>query len=573
MIPRSPPQPPRGRDTNNGRPTRATETGRSPLLPPSGPANDNDLPQHRSQHSNTSSNAAMMPNKRTQPSASPASSSLGESILQYDAEIDSSSFTSRQQQQQQQQWESESDFREHDSNRNLIQYASMQTAAAAVAPSITRSSPIAIVRSPGTEREQEDLDVDDDDDDDDNDCGVIDVEGDAEKLRRKYGEKNIVRTYHPGYVPPRASATAYASSIPNAPYLGSLSRSANQVLSMPPMSLASGQDAYYHSDPPESISNYGSLRDSHERGRFLDGPSSYREPTSGRIRQLDHRLRYLGRRQPELSIGERMERSMQLRSKKQGPEVASAEDTDGKQPATSSLSAMMDRISKSSDTAPSRAESQDFPTNQLGQETLIPVGTTVFDRTLLQEQQEDQMMLNEPPSMMLSTSLTAFEVLKTSNTNRSRMASTYSLNQSSPMIAVVNPRNVSTTSNQSNVQAQSFQPLARSMSDPTPRFSLLSLGGSTRPSNPPNSTTSIIPPVLPPAPQEGQDHPLQQQPLSLMPSGQAPIFSGSLTSVPGGPIPPSGYEYSSQSSVQQGRVHQTEHDPDMEGAFGDMDME
>lgn len=36
--------------------------------------------------------------------------------------------------------------------------------------------------------------------------------------------------------------------------------------------------------------SYGSLRESHLGGRFLDGPSSYRDSRSGEIRRYDERL-------------------------------------------------------------------------------------------------------------------------------------------------------------------------------------------------------------------------------------------------------------------------------------------
>jgi hypothetical protein len=592
-----------------------------------------------------SGESTMIPNTRSQSSTIPLSSSLGGSILQYEQPIDGSTVTGATaietsfpslHQHQQQPWET-------------------TISTTAVAPSITRSSPIAIVRSQvrrGTLQGDDvddgnghnDDDDDDDDDDNNNDIGAIDVEGDAEKLRRKYGEQNIVRTYHQGgyIIPPTGSrgTTTYSSSIPNAPYLGSLSRSANQVLSMPPMSLASGQDAaYYHSsDPPESISNYGSLRDSHERGRFLDGPSSYREPASGRIRQLDHRLRYHGRRQPaELSIGERMQRSLQQKGqaskKPAGSDTASGggEDMVGKQPpTTSSLSAIMDKISKvSSDTTSVSGTflGKDIPTYQLGGEAWNSVAssTTLGRNTSFQEQHFDDdriMVSNEPSSMMLSTSLTAFEVLKTSNINRNlhhRMSSSYSMNQSpSSMFALVNPSNgaaaatatTTTTANTTTALSQGYQPLARSMSDPTPRFSLLSLrDNTTRPSNPavPTSTstaasssTFMVPPVIQPPPLEGHDEQRiiqQQSPLTLpIPTAeqQVPVFSaGGLVLAPtlptGGQRPigiiPSTYGYSNNNNesssssllqLQHGRVvhlQTPEPDLDTEGAFGDMDME
>ena len=427
-------------------------------------------------------------------------------------------------------------------------------------PSLHRSSPIAIQRSPSNRKKEigdnPSRSTYDDDDDDDSD---IDVEGDAIKLRRKYGN-NIVQTYQPESSILSSTAAAAAegatttnnrfrnhsrslsasASILNAPYFGSLSRSTNQILSLPPMSLGEGDNndsnnniTMYDDDgqvivePPELITSYGSLRDSHERGRFLDGPSSYREPMSGKIRQLDHRLRYHGSRQPaaELNnIGERLREGLQqsrklkeLRQKEENMKKKSTsnnkhkegglydddnnhnnndkgnnttnnkgEPQDQKIAGTSSLSAMMNGVSQSVNPP------EEYST--LGPEILMPIETGI------QDYHEDQISTEELPSpsrMMLSTSLTAFELLRTSNKDNiisdydKRAASTGGQHGQSTTVLSLAPL-VTTNSNNNNTglsnlmslnttqttkteisklhNNNAYQVLSRSMSDPSPRF-------------------------------------------------------------------------------------------------------
>lgn len=537
-----------------------------------------------------------MPNTPLRPPAPPTSSSLGISLLQYqehngNATADSENASASQQRQHGQSTPVRNDDDDGGggggTHNDLIRYASLQGASAAAtataAPAMSRSSPIAIVRSPGRGGNQRTEESDADDDDDDGDSGEIDVERDARTLRRKYGDSNIVRTYHQEFTHP---LNGRGSSIPNAPYLGSLSSSANQVSSLPPMSLAGGEDAYYRSDPPDAILSYGSLRESHQRGRFLDGPSSYREPTSGRIQQLDHRLRFHGRPQPKLSIGERIERKIQLKGqagKKQGSEATRRDESNGKQPVASSLSAIMDKVSMSADSTTAGSERGEVSSDGVGKETWTPVPTNVFHHTSLQEDLDEQTTIfREPPSMMLSTSLTAFEVMKTSNLNRGNVASTYASQSSSALAAA----NLSATSgfidaasaNQANARTQVFQPLARSMSDPNPRHYHSSLLGFGWNANPATLTAPTAALAVAPPPRDGhQQQQLQQQQHPLLPhafraAGQVPMFPGSLAAAPAAAFPASGFQFS-QQPVLDGLAHQSDHDPDTEGAFGDMDME
>ena len=391
---------------------------------------------------------------------------------------------------------------------------------------LPRSSPIAIQRASGDRYREVESDVDDDDSD-------IDVEGDAIKLRRKYGNK-IIQTYVPeSKILQSSSARRHdKSSVLNAPYLGSLSKSTNQVLSLPPMSLAG--DSTFLDEPPDSIVSYGSLRDSHERGRFLDGPSSYREPMSGKIRQLDHRLRYHGR-QPELNIGERLQQSrkqkeLRRKNEKSNGNIVSNNDrekTESKE-TTSSLSAMMRDASKNNN--PASGGTADEPKEEksfLGTEHLVPI-----------QSQSIALPHSQRPSIprnMLSTSLTAFELLKSSNTDTSFQSNNTSNSSYSATFVSNDTRTPMKFSNSSG-----FQPLARSMSDPSPRFQSLSLSEIPAP---------IIPTVglaaqMADLEQHGSHPPLQQQK-----QGRALFFD----------------------SGEQRSQH-LDHDPNTDGAFGDMDL-
>lgn len=381
---------------------------------------------------------------------------------------------------------------------------------------LPRSNPIAIQHSSGDGyRDVVDSDSDNDDEDEN---GDIDVEGDAIKLQRKYGNK-VLQTYAPDATILQASTSRrrHSSSVLDAPYLGSLSKSSNQVLSLPPMSLAGDSD---FGEPPESlVTSYGSLRDSHERGRFLDGPSSYREPSSGKIRQLDHRLRYQTRQPPELNIGERLQQSLKLKELRLKKEKSNNDD---RKETTSSLSAMMNEASKNGNT--SGGGGADDPRGNgnpmLGTEHLVPI-----------QDQPVTSPYRERPSMssnMLSTSMTAFELLKSSNGSTSNP----------PYSVSFAPSNARPAMNFAN--SSGFQPLSRSMSDPSPRLQSFSLSDSHGQAMPTiglaaqmtNLEQSGTPPVA-----------LQQQ------QNQGLYFNGS-----------------------EQRSQHLDHDPNTDGAFGDMEM-
>jgi hypothetical protein len=450
---------------------------------------------------------------------------------------------------------------DHGDQQQQLRYELEQMHPPLVAHSLPRSNPIAIKRvTRDRKREVHESDIDDDDSD-------IDVELDAIKLQRKYGNK-IIQTYtQEGTLMQSSNARMTdKSSVLNAPYLGSLSRSSNQVLSLPPISLAG--DSTFLGEPPDSIVSYGSLRDSQEQGRFLDGPSSYREPMSGKIRQLDHRLRYHGR-QPELNIGERLQQSRKLRELRQKEDSkkkkeglngtktnTDTENTTNKgekkerKEAKSSLSAMMSGASQNVNTG----GVDDFQEGNffLSTERLI---STQGENSMSRHSHEHRSSINSSPRNMhmLSTSLTAFEFLKTSNTDTVLGGN------------IDNPSYSATHGTATNLpmdfrNRSGFQPLARSMSDPSPRLQNLFL--SEIPAN------SVLPAAAAATTQtalglsahmenaHGNHVQFHQESLhtnnytsSLISDHQAVMFNGG-----------------------ERRSPHLDHDPITDGAFGDMDM-
>lgn len=280
-----------------------------------------------------------------------------------------------------------------------------------MARSNIRSSPIAIVQSKATKEDEFDHS--------DSDESIIDVELDALKIRQKqqtpYDSK-----------PPKGSISLKDEKQLKAPYLGSLSKSDENLLSLPPIALS---DPYLE-DPPSEVVSYGSLRDSQQKGLFIDGPMSYREPSSGRIMQYD-RLKKYQSVPPTRSIGERMQQALKLKELKQKQEE---QKQNGENSSSSNVSSSLSAIMKDASTQMPKTTSF-VDQSQANTDTFMP--TFGFYDT------EHQ---NDPH--MLSTSLTAFEILQTKLEPPSRLV--ISLNNDV-------------------LYEGGFKPLARSMSDPLPK--------------------------------------------------------------------------------------------------------
>ena len=370
----------------------------------------------------------------------------------------------------------------------------------------TRSKAIAIIRAPDNKNEHE---TDDDD-------SVLDVERDAIELEQKYGGK-IVQTFQ--------DKTLLPSKLLKAPYLGSLNLSEN-FLSLPPMSLSD----QYDGDPPHEIGSYGSLRDSHEMGRFLDGPSSYREPRSGQIRKLDHRVRYHGQ-SLQMSIGERMQRARNLKESRRKDEKSNGEK---KSESKGSLSAVMNGMGQKP--VSDGADSIQQPSLQ---NAMQPIGNV-----LTRELPTAGIVSNDDVNDMMSTSLTAFEVLKhssrmlTSNSNSEGNGTTQRPLDSGDVIA----------------DDSHFQPLSHSMSDPTPDNQSLSR----------RLNNSLLSQQMPPS---AMGNVWAPSTVNGMPSVNNMTMNSDEVEANRHPV---GY---SLGSVPNSFEYPTvDHNPDIDGAF-DMDME
>jgi len=260
------------------------------------------------------------------------------------------------------------------------------------------------------------------------------------------------------------------------------------------------------------------------------------------------------------------------------------EPQDQKIAGTSSLSAMMNGVSQS--VHPPEEYSS------LGPEFLMPIETGI------QDYHEDQISTEELPSpsrMMLSTSLTAFELLKTSNTDDTirtdgKQRNLATLSSISPLVIKSN-NNTASSSKQLNSQTteiprkystSAFEPLARSMSDPTPRFHTNSLRSGT------TNTTAISTNIFSPASNQIEgfvttatinnvmSHIDQQRGIHHIQQQQQPSFlcnenaqHATTSSSPFISNHNNGIMFNGLGSSSS----HVDHDPNSDGAFGDMDME
>jgi hypothetical protein len=388
----------------------------------------------------------------------------------------------------------------------------------------TRSNPIAIARPPAEKvKDPSGFETDEDDDDD---ASVDVVERDAIRLRKKYGSSivQVSSSYQPGMTA-EESPSILSGTLLRAPYLGSLSRSESHVSSLPPISLSDEQSMYkYDEDPPTEITSYGSLRESHQRGTFLDGPSSYREPHSGQLRRLDRNRGPGGlsrSHQPTISIGERIQQNQ-----KRNSTLKQSSEPTNDIASTSGLSIVLGNASKDTVTedqkeGTERLEPLKLPSTN-GEEQML------HHLSAFGGEDEEAYDKFDPPTMM-SSSMTAFEVLH--STSYQQKLTNY------------------------EIRDEKFQPLSRSMSDPTPHHILRNPMQSPTLQQynvPPDRMTVASPALTANAAQN--DIPAFWAASSFM--GGVMVGDGSLPPIIG----------ASPSSQDEA------HDPDTDAAF-DMDME
>jgi hypothetical protein len=386
------------------------------------------------------------------------------------------------------------------------------------AGAFVRSSPIAIVRNP--EDQKRHIDTSDDDD------STTDMEFDTLSIS--------ARTRSP-------SSSLPPSLLLRAPQLGSI-QTVNEswidrypAMLPPAVQLSEhplGATPHTHSLTSDrgTAMSYGSLRDSHQRGRFLDGPSSYRDRQTGDIRRVQNRVRFqdtgkLASSMPtSLSIGERimMSRQLQVSRIKQ------------KEPSTSSLSALLE--------ASDVVELEPDPLPNLQSAT---VDATVRTSTLYDVDSETRL-----PSHMLSTSLTGLEVL------RSGLRRPPPPMQAEPGSLLVM---VGFMGDQLPRDSGRNALLGRTLSDPTPRHGLLQSIVSASPLS--DRNYSMPPPLL-------------SNSSSNTYSG-ADSFAAVSPTNDNIPYAPVGAPFREQDSLVEStsELHEPlDHDPDTDFAF-DLEME
>jgi hypothetical protein len=290
-----------------------------------------------------------------------------------------------------------------------------------------RSTPIAIVRDKSA---QSDRHPDTSDDDD-----SVDVEFDAEEI----ADRNTSRS-----LPVRLLRAPFLGSVPsNEDYIS------YQNMLPPPMELseqpAAGGQIY-----ADQGTSYGSLRESNVRGRFLDGPSSYRDKGTGDIRSIQHRVRFrdnstISSSAPShsISIGERIMRSRKMQAKNEVDKPSEER--------TSSLSAMLESTDGSGVTDP------DMLNHSLGVSAMKAPGNQL-PTAFYDDESEDRLSSN-----MLSTSLTGLEVLQ-------RGARFGSVQEGASDDDSDAPTAIPRESTFNGAM------MSRSLSDPVPQFSQLNVG-------------------------------------------------------------------------------------------------
>ena len=415
----------------------------------------------------------------------------------------------------------------------------------------TKSSPIAIIRSHNATRGlPEDIDLPRGSDDDDDDS-IIDVELDALKLQEKYGDhEKIAASYSD-----KKNASA---SLLKAPYFGSRSLSENYY-SLPPIGLSMGSEVV---EPLMEIpAAYGSLRDSHQKGKFLDGPASYRDGRSGQIKRLDHRVRFhSSSAQPSISIGERIQQA------RKNKEIQKQKEQVKKEPATSSLSAMMDQVVQKSDDT---TDGSKKPTQVYESAAPERASRAFGDVKNFGAGDEDE-------RNMMSTSLTGIEVLMAANRYRppqGNLAQSYAAPSYNSFLSQPHATRVTDTGDHQTTgdYHPDFKSLSRSLSEPTPHMHipnrspglgalLLSqqeeqqiLQGPARP-----GWTPYGPMADPPSMSLGGDHPVPS------------LLSDGLASHPY--HPPTMAYHSAPVNMPYHLGSPPDYNPDTDAAF-DMDME
>jgi hypothetical protein len=260
-------------------------------------------------------------------------------------------------------------------------------------PPFLRSSPIAIRRN----EEEEDRAAGDDTSDSDGENGsTVDVAAELDAMKMGAAQ---------------SAPHLYTSGrLLRAPYLGALRFNDDDIQyhnMLPPAlklteQMRDGARSGSSALRTGKTASYGSLRDSHLRGKFLDGPHSYRDGRTGHIHRLQQQQQLSLQFQEgaggadvseqSLSIGERL---LQSRERQR-------DRTQDKEP-TSSLAAMLEASDSATLAGTGQAPVSSSPHVHFTDDTLFAREHDWFGR---------DSDLPAEQSFMLSTSLTGLEVLQ-----------------------------------------------------------------------------------------------------------------------------------------------------------------
>lgn len=232
------------------------------------------------------------------------------------------------------------------------------------------------------------METSDDDEDDDlgeGDDNSANVERDAMRL-------GILGTVSHS-LPSRLLRAPLLGSVPtNEDYMSF--RNISAVSLPPPMALS--EEPSMSGVLLEEKTSYGSLRESNQRGRFLDGPSSYRDSRTGDIRRLEQRVRFqpppaAAAKDGALSIRDRMRKSREQQQHRQSNPKSSM------QKPKSTLAAIFDKETSSEGN---------------GDNPKSPALTNLDSSNVLQTTPFYENPIPALPMGALSTSLTGLEMLQ-----------------------------------------------------------------------------------------------------------------------------------------------------------------
>ena len=275
---------------------------------------------------------------------------------------------------------------------------------------------------------------------------------------------------------------------------GSSSRSSSSLATT---TLPQSQQKGYQGLATTSQVSYGSLRDSHLRGRFLDGPSSYRDSRTGNIHRIrHHHVRFQNDHSSDdmgssnnggLSIAERMRQNS-----KHTKSAAAAVATNGYTSGSSSnqnnknsktytknkedVQAQSSTLSKLMESCTDQTDNGDTIRNN---PVVQDVSSGVLGESYFYQTEDRLSAAARFPSHALSTSLTGLELLQRGiqvQSTTTMAPTTFTTPTTFDVGETTSPDDV-TDQNTDDSSKRHINMLSRSLSDPMPRWRHLATGG------------------------------------------------------------------------------------------------